>query len=740
MKCPGSRWVHETVAGGRLIPFYAASNDSHVIVAEHLRFQFIRFGAAQVFPAGYVADPDSDTTSPGGGPPAEGQLVTLATPYTLAELPDLKWTSANDIMFLFHPNHPNLELRRYGLFDWALVDPSFGPTIAAPTGLNAVKTEGTTAVYQTDWSYVVTATGADGLESYASAPDNVLVDMEAGRNNYVTLTWVASAGATRYTIYKGVGGIYGFIGYATGLTYKDNNYAPNLSLSAPIQNLPFDSVGNYPRVGEFLQQRMFYASTREDPQTIWASKTASFYDLSYSVPIKSDDGFEFTIVAKLKQTINHLVAFDYLIAFTETAEWAIRPVQGDVIAADTVDPKPSSWYGSDPFLTPIPVGDRILFVKSKGRAVLDLSLTADGERFTAEDRTVMAPHLFRDRSIIRWAWAEVPHAQLFCVLDDGEAVILTYQYDQEVWGWSTRGTDGAYEDVVSVPEIVEDGLYVTAAREVGDVTRYYVERMESAHVGDVADCFYVDSGLSYDEPQEITDAQMVGDNLQVEVVGHELLVGDIVRVDDVQGFESELEPRYDVNSQWTVTGISDDLLTLTSETAAPPDLTLWEPDTGVLRLCLDELFGMGHLAGRECTALADGNVIESVLINEDGSILLPYKAGRVHVGFGYGGRIETLALDTQGAEGTSYKKSTSNVLLYLTDSRGVLAGVPGRPLYEVKPRAFEGYYDPNALMTGTALVNIPPNWKHDAHIVIEAPYPLPCTISRITPELEYGRG
>ena len=65
-------------------------------------------------PAGEAADPDAQ---------ADGALWTnieLATPYGEDDLPDIQFTQSADVMFLVHPDYPPQKISRYGDYEWEI--------------------------------------------------------------------------------------------------------------------------------------------------------------------------------------------------------------------------------------------------------------------------------------------------------------------------------------------------------------------------------------------------------------------------------------------------------------------------------------------------------------------------------------------------------------------------------------------------------------------------------------------
>jgi len=66
-----------------------------------------------------------------------------------------------------------------------------------------------------------------------------------------------------------------------------------------------------------------------------------------------------------------------------------------------------------------------------------------------------------------------------------------------VWGWHQHTTKGEFEWVETVTEGDMDVVYAIVKRTINGATKRYVERLEPREETEAEDCFYVDSGLSY---------------------------------------------------------------------------------------------------------------------------------------------------------------------------------------------------------------------------------------------------
>lgn len=423
-----------------------------------------------------------------GGVPFE-----IATPYEASEVRDIVVTQEADVMYLTHVNIPPLKLSRFADDIWTLDTVAFLPSIAPPATPSATASGSGSTPYRYRVSSISAETGEESLPS-APSPEITNDLTIAGRFN--TITWSAVTGAERYVVYKLDNGVYGFIGGTSGTSFKDENITADLSDTPQAGYNPFVGAGNYPRCSTFVDQRLAFASTLNNPQACWFSQTGNFENFGFSRPRKASDGFEFRIRARQVNEIRGMMPLRGLMILTSGGEWIASGGQDEFLAPDNIVLKPQSYRGASK-VQPIIVGNTILFAQERGGVVRDFSYEFTEDSFTGQDLTVMARHLFEDRDVVAWAYAQAPYSIVWVVLDDGSLVSLTYMKEHDVWGWTRHETQGEFEDVTVVAEGREDVAYFLVKREVNGSPVRYIERMASRMFEAVEDGFFVDSGLTY---------------------------------------------------------------------------------------------------------------------------------------------------------------------------------------------------------------------------------------------------
>lgn len=431
-----------------------------------------------------------------------GVPYEVANTYAEADLFDIHYVQSADVLTLVHPNYPVQELRRLGAVSWALTAPTFQAPTNVPTGVTAVPSAAGAISYQ----YCVTAVNLDNLEETVASAASVAVlnDLTlAGRFN--TITYVAPVGGTivRYNVYKLTNGLYGFIGQCDGLSFIDNNITADVSITPPINDVGFnDGPGNYPAAVSYFEQRRVFGGTLNRPQNLWGTKSGTESNMSYSIPTRDDNRIAFRIAAREASAIRHIVPVTSLVLLTPSCEYRINP-NGEVITPSNISPKPQSRIGCNN-VTPVLIGNSILFAQSRGGGVREMSYSRDANGYVSNDISILAPHLFTYEKLVDMAFSQAPYPILWAVSSNGNLLGMTYVPEQQIAAWHRHDTtNGTFESVCAITETPtgqvspEDMLYVIVKRTIGGVEKRFVERLHSRYFEAQEDAFFVDCGATY---------------------------------------------------------------------------------------------------------------------------------------------------------------------------------------------------------------------------------------------------
>lgn len=330
---------------------------------------------------------------------------------------------------------------------------------------------------------------------------------------------------TGYNYYRGRGNLYGFVGTSSELEFVDAGTEPDyltpppgFTASEPFALTPtalMDTgsvVYDYPAACTFFEERRVFTGGPARPGEVFLSATGDY--LNYDVlPLPTSGmALHFELASRKRERIRTLVGLGSLLVFTDTSVWAMdgggQPLDYDPVGGSfSVNNRVIDEVGGT-HLAPIIVDGSVLYVRTKGRGVRELSVLPQsrGGGWAASDASGHAQHLFvggesfesygHTRQLTEWTYAEDPWGLIWAIRDDG--TLLSATPSGGILGWARHTTQGLWRSVTSVPETREDAVYVVVQR--GGT--HYVERLESRVLNDSAeDGACVDCAVRFQLPE-----------------------------------------------------------------------------------------------------------------------------------------------------------------------------------------------------------------------------------------------
>lgn len=329
---------------------------------------------------------------------------------------------------------------------------------------------------------------------------------EPNSQNNIYVEWDVVADAVEYIVYKedAESGTFGYIGTSRNNYWLDNgSHQPDISDTPIRENDVFNATGKYPSTVTYHQQRLGFGGTNNNPEKIWFSRSADFYNFTTRSPLQSDDSIVFPLSGKTVNQVRHMVEVGSLIVLTGGGEWLVVGDSNGILTPTSINPKQQSYNGSSK-VAPIVVNNVALYIQARGSIVRDVRYTLESDGYSGQDLTIFSGHLFEGYSITRWDYQQTPNSIVWAVRSDGTLLGLTYLPEQQIWGWHRHDTydstgQSVFEDVIAVPEGDEDAVYAVVKRTIDGNTVRYIERMASRQVDTVDDdAKFVDSYLTYD--------------------------------------------------------------------------------------------------------------------------------------------------------------------------------------------------------------------------------------------------
>jgi len=475
----------------------------------------------------------SFTTYTSGG--TSGKIVEVSTTYSVTEIFEINFAQSADVLFIAHKSHEPAKLTRTSTTSFTLADIDFtdGPYLdenistttiyasaATGTGINLVASAATfesghvgalfrfREIIETSHDAWAASTSYAQNDTVRNA-GNVYKKTNSGSHTSGTTPPVHTTGTETY------GSIdWEFQHSGTGFV-KITGFTSSTQVAADVKStLPasvvgssnpttkwsegaFSSVRGFPKALAFYEERLFFAGTTHQPQTIFGSVSADFEN--HTPGTNDDDAVNVTIASDQVNVIKHLLPGRFLQILTTSAEFTLSGGTGTTAVTPTnVNVLRETTFGTSQ-VRPLRAGNSTILVQKGTEKVKEITFDLDTDGLLGVDLTVLADHITRG-GLTDMIWQQEPELILWFVGADGALIGLTYDRANGTVGWHghTLGGSGVVESITAIPSGAEDQVYLSVKRTINSATVRHIVFLKSINFGtDVADAFFVDSGLTY---------------------------------------------------------------------------------------------------------------------------------------------------------------------------------------------------------------------------------------------------
>lgn len=251
----------------------------------------------------------------------------------------------------------------------------------------------------------------------------------------------------------------------------------------------------YPRSVCFHEQRLWFGGTELQPNTFWGSAVNDFENFRRGA--YDSDSVVFTLSAQEGSSIQSMVSHDALLIFTQSEEWTASTSEQTAITPSNIFVRRQSRFGSA-HKQAFVAANNLLFLQRGERKLRQFVYGRSGGEGQASDLTVLAEHVTRS-GIRQMAYQQQPDPIIWCVLNNGALISLTYEVDQGVIAWARHSSgSGKFESVAVIYGGGSDADQVWFVVNRGGAR--IIERFDPAHFNlldenDAGQLVYVDSAV-----------------------------------------------------------------------------------------------------------------------------------------------------------------------------------------------------------------------------------------------------
>ena len=670
------------------------------------------------------------------------KVFEITTPYTTAQLFDIKFAQSADVMYITHPAHEVEKLSRTGHTSWTLADVDFtkGPFQDAN-----ITTTTLTPASASVGSRNITAsavTGINGGQGFIATDVGRQIHFNAG---YATITSITSTTIVVATVTT---------------AFTNGNAIADWRLGA------FSDTTGHPSCVTFFEQRLVFAGTTNQPQTIFFSRSGDYENMDANIggTVADDDAIIYTIASNQVNAIRFMTATRTLILGTAGGEFTVSGGGTDSAVTPTnILIKKQSNHGAAN-VDAIAVGNATLFLQRAKRKVRELAYNFDVDGYIAPDMTILAEHV-TESGLTQMSYQQEPNQIIWGVRNDGELIGLTYQREQQVTAWHRHIFGGRFGNAtVTVTDYanIANGTRIVLKKADGTTTTF--TSATSATSGK----FHTTSSNN----QTATNLKTLIDadsNFTATVLSNVVTITEtsplstgfltIKSLDDATRLTSTNEgkavcesvsviPTDDSEYQtWvivkrTINGITRRFVEFinTFDFTETDNTTFNFLDSALAYAgsAVTTISGLDHLEGQTVGILANGATHPDKTVSS-GSITLDRSSTNVKVGLAYNSILQTMRIDAGSQNGTSQGKTKRiyEITIRLFESIGVEVG---ETLDNMERIPFRTSFDPMdeglPTFTGDKAVEFRGNYDTDGFIFVRQTQPLPLTILSLYPELQ----
>jgi hypothetical protein len=471
----GTRYLATLPADSRLLPFEFSSSERYVFALSN--------GRLDVF-----------STS--------GTLLTTITsgvPWTTAQLRQIGYTQAADVMILCHPSWAPRMVRRTGASTFTISEFAFdtsldgnkiyqpyykfaddtvtisvsatsgtGRTITASSGVFTSAYVGTIVRWK-DVEILITAfTNSTTLVGNIKGTLAGSFDINPLRTNHtsdvVEATHALHGFATGQSVT--ISKANGFAGitfaqingtfvitviddnrysYATGhnANASEDGGGPSVKFTSSTTSTrdwseqAYSAVNGYPGAVAFHENRLWFGGSSAVPDGLWASKIGLFFNFDVGEGL-DDESIQITIGSEDISNIKHIVSNRDLQIFTANGEFFVPRSNTQAMTPTTIRVSRQTPFGSND-VTPLPFDGATLFVQASGKSVREYVYSDAVNGYASTDITLLASHLINSPIDMAVLFGSTVRGEQYALVvnADGTMAVFNSARSENVAGWTT---------------------------------------------------------------------------------------------------------------------------------------------------------------------------------------------------------------------------------------------------------------------------------------------------------------
>jgi len=753
-------------------------------------------------------DSSGYTTFTSGGTAA--RVFTLTSPYDKTKIDEIQIAQSADVLYVAHSAYAPRKISRTGHTSWTIEEIVYedGPYFKENTTTTTLTPGGTSGSITVTASAVTGINNGDGFQTtdvgrlvrighqaakWAASTSfsvgdirrnsgNVYECIKAGTSdgsggpsgdgaeivdNTVTWKFVQDGG-----INYGYGKITGRTS-TTEVTVEASKNFGGTSAETKWRLGSWSGTTGYPAAVSFFEQRLFWAGSTDEPQTVWGSATADFQ--KHTPGVLDDDPVVFVLGSEDVNVIRWLSSGRVLTVGTVGGEFVIAASSTSTGLSPTNVRVSREGTRGAAAQRPVKIDNAVLYIQRQERKVRELVYVFNSDSFQSPDLTLLAEQMAYG-GISQIVYAQELDSIVWGIRNDGQLVGLTYLRDQDVVAWHRHIIGGHFGDAT---------ITVTDYANIAVGTTITVTKSDGTSVVFTSEAISADAPTGTNGWRPNSSNNVTADNIFTAINGHEdftvanpaanvvtvtettsagtgyvtITTSDTTRLattDQAQAQVTSLAtiPTASENQLWmivkrTVNGVTRQYVEYLAENFNADDGD--DKSDGVFvdsslyytGSAVSSVSNLDHLEAQTVAVLGNGAVYPRQRISSGGISGLDPTVTKAQVGLPYTSTLKTLRPEAGSEDGTAQGKTQRvfEVTVRFINTLGARFGGDTDNLDEILFRDGSDPMDSSPpLFTGDKAANFHGTWDTTGQIMVIQDQPLPMTISAIVTRIMLNDG
>ena len=248
---------------------------------------------------------------------------------------------------------------------------------------------------------------------------------------------------------------------------------PSVTTHAPTTSWDeqsYSALRGFPAAVTFHENRLVFAGTLAQPDSVWFSKIASYYNFDVA-DAKDNESIHLTASVGEIQQIRHIVSNRDLQIFAASSEMFVPAFQNQPITPTNAQVRRQTPFGSG-FQRPQPIDGATLFIQKGGQIVREY-LFSDGEAaYISNPISTISSHLIKAPIEMNTLYGALSRSEsyVFVLNEDGTMAVFNSNRAEQRAGWVEFITNGKFHSTVTI----DDRVFANAEFDLGDGTKKIV--------------------------------------------------------------------------------------------------------------------------------------------------------------------------------------------------------------------------------------------------------------------------